>query len=168
VDVSEGGAAIAAAFPHPDTPEILWHGDVIEHRAGADAGWVVGRLRELVKDLRPNALAADGSGPTGTLYPDLRALADDEALPLMLRTAQVRARGDGFLYDLLRTKHLTHNTLGPLDDAVAGIGTETAGDLWRFSRKRAIVDTSPLLALSLAVYAAHEKSQEPTPSITWG
>lgn len=152
VDSSSLGAGIAAAFTIDDG----WHADLVEHRAGEDLKWIVPRLRGLMADREVPILVMDAGGPISTLRPELQALCEDQGVAFRQLSQADRARADQHLYDLLRESSLTHGQLEALDESVASVGTQAAGDLWRFSRKRSVGDPSPIIALSEAAWGAYE------------
>ena len=152
VDASARGSAVATASQLDDGS---WHVDPWEWRDEPDAGWTVGVVRDLMRYV-PAVIAFDPSSPAGAAHAELQRLADDAAIPLRKFTLRDRALADQFFYESLREQQLTHSTIDALDAAIEGVVTVTYGDLWRFDRSRSLADISPLVACSLALYAAQE------------
>jgi hypothetical protein len=165
VDASIAGVSIAGSFP--TGPEVF-HVELIDHQNGGETNWVLPRLVTLIERLAPKAIVFDAVSPISPLAPSLADLAERTGLVLLEQGARARARSDLFLFGALRDAELTHNSAPALDAAAEKVQTEKAGDLWRFSRKMPKADPSPLIACSLALFAAHELSLEPTPGISWG
>jgi hypothetical protein len=86
----------------------------------------------------------------------LQDIADRWGVPLRKFTLRDRALGDQWFYEALRDGKITHSSLPALEAAVEGAVTTQVSDLWRFDRKKSLVDVSPLVACSMAVYAAQE------------
>jgi hypothetical protein len=165
VEVTDWGTSVAAAFE----TETGFHADVVDHQEGSEAAWAAERVEELARRFHASAIVVDTSGPAGALRPQLQRITEERAIPLLARTSRSRAQGDVWLMEQLRKRRLTHNDLAPLEEAVRKVGTEPSSDLWRFSRKRAIVDVSPIIALSLAAFGAYEVSElVPVAGIAWG
>ena len=164
VDAGKSGAAVCAAFPTEDG----YHVDLIEYREGTSSEWIIERLESLRKH-DPIGLAWDRGGPISALEADLKAFALSIDSPEYARSRADRARGDMLLHELLLEGRLTRNVMDALDAAVSGAATVPAADLWMFSRARSAVDPSPLIAGSLAVFAAHEINVlRPAPVLMWG
>jgi hypothetical protein len=68
------------------------------------------------------------------------------------------ARACGTFVDLLGAGRLAHRSQAVLDDAVHGAARRPLGDAWLWSRARSSVDISPLVAVTLASWAAHTKT----------
>ena len=164
VDAGKSGAAISAAYPTEDG----YHVDLIEYREGSSADWITERLEGL-RAHSPAALAWDRGGPITAIESELEAFALSINSPEFARSRSDRARGDMLVHELLTEGRLTRNVIDALDAAVGGAATVPAGDLWLFSRAKSAVDPSPLIASSLAVFAAHELHVlRPAPLVAWG
>ena len=164
VEITRWAASISAAWP---TADGSYHCDLVEYRAGTDSTWVKPKLDELAS-LGPLAVVWDKTGPTGLLHPELSDFCESRAIEPLARTRTERSRGDMFLYRLILDGGFSHNSLEPLDAAADGAITVAAGDLWRFSRSKAVVDPGPLISASLATYAAHEMHVlAPKPLLVW-
>lgn len=64
------------------------------------------------------------------------------------------ARACGTFVDRLGAGTLAHRAQAVLDDAVLGAARRPLGDAWLWSRSRSTVDISPLVAVTLAAWAA--------------
>jgi hypothetical protein len=145
IDVTpdRSAASISAAGYREDG---LTHVEVVEHRRGT--GWVAGRLAELVKKHDADGVVCDGSGPAGSLIPDLEQH-DVVVTPL---TAREHAQACGLFFDLVAQAGLRHLGTSELDAAVQGAAKRPLGDAWAWSRKTSGVDISPLVASTLALW----------------
>lgn len=137
-------------------PDGLLHGEVVDRRRGT--GWVVGRLVELGERHKPKGFVCDGSGPAGSLLPEL------EAAGVVVHAVSPRehAQACGKLVDVVDQRRLRHLGTGELTAAVKGASTRPLGDAWAWSRKSSAVDISPLVGMTLAVWKASE------PTASWG
>jgi hypothetical protein len=101
-----------------------------------------------------------------TLYPRVPVVADSlvaASVVAELRRARVivdpvgaadHARGCGLFVDRLTAGTVTHRAQAVLDDAIAGAARRPLGDAWLWSRRHSAVDISPLVAVTLAAWAA--------------
>jgi hypothetical protein len=112
--------------------------------------WVKARLISLC--IRSGAPAAiDPRGPAGALIGDLQSA----GVVVLELNGQSVMEACGNFYDALADapKDLTIRTHGALDSAVKAATRQQVGDVWRWGR-RGEVDTSPLMAITLAWAAA--------------
>jgi hypothetical protein len=126
----------------------LVHVEVVDRRAGT--GWISGRLAELVKTHRPVAVVCDATSPAGSLLPELA----DLGVTVDPITSTDHARACGLLFDLVEQEALRHLGSPELRSALRGATTRPLGDAWAWSRKNSSVDISPLVAATLALWAA--------------
>jgi hypothetical protein len=146
-------ATFAAAGKRADG---LWHVEIVERAPGT--GWIVESAAQLAaKWDRPIWL--DVRGPAGALLNDIKE-----------RGVQIKELPDGKMGHAcgsLQEKVLqgTVRHLGsqqpPLDAAVAGAAIRIVGDTWRWSRGASAVDISPLVAVTIALWAASEQGPKP-------
>lgn len=127
------------------------HVEVVEHRRGT--GWVVPRLLELSGRWSPCAVAVDPGGPAGSLIPDLEA-AGIEVLKAGSRDV---AQACGGFIDAVRPAEgeppLRHLDDPALNAAIKGARRRDLGDgASAWSRRAAVVDISPLVAVTLAAW----------------
>lgn len=152
VNYDPAGAAIAAAFP----TDAGWHVDVVEYQGGQSVLWLVKTLRDLIANRRPLAVASAGGGPARAVMPEIEGLCKDRLIPFRTLSVQDLGAAAGYFADGLRQRTLSHGISPMLDIAVAGARAKETGDLWRFDRKAMRVDASPLIAASVALFAAQE------------
>jgi hypothetical protein len=115
-------------------------------------GWVAARLAELKARWNPPVVACDATGPAGALLNDVTAAGVE------VKTASTRdhQQACGAFYDDVmddRSRH-TGEFDGELRAALAGADRRPVGDAWLWSRKSSTVDISPLVAVTLASWAA--------------
>ena len=152
VDATSKGASVAIAYQ----VDGGWHVDPWEYRSDEyDASWVVQTVKDLAR-YTPAVIAFDPASSAAPALPELQDVADSFGVPLRKFTLRERCTADQWLYEALRDETVTHSSLPALEEAVEGAVTTAVGDLWRFDRKKSLVDVSPLIAASMAVYAAHE------------
>lgn len=130
----------------------LIHVEVAEHRDGA--GWVVGRVVEMVEKWHPCAVVVDEKGAAGSLVEPLRQAGIEVAVP----TARDVAAAAGRLYDACQpeTASLRHRGQDTLDAAVASASTRPLGDAWTWNRRDPTADITPLVAVTLALWGFDE------------
>jgi hypothetical protein len=131
-------AAIVAADPGGNV-------ELVEYRAGTS--WVADWFREK-ESRRSGAVAVDGSGPVRSLIPDLEAAG-----------VEVEKVGDmpgacGDFYARVVETRCQVRRHADLDSAVAGAVRRQSGDVWRWDRRSASTDISPLVAATVAVWVA--------------
>ena len=112
-------------------------------------GQVVATVVALASRWNPTAVAVDPAGPAGALLPELR----DRGLPVVEvggRAVQHACEG---LYDAVVEQRVRHLDQDVLNVAADGATRRPIGDAWVWDRKHSAVDVSPLVAVSLALYA---------------
>lgn len=160
VSVDRKWSVIAAAGPSTMGGT---HVEVIENRRGT--GWTVARLLELQQAHTPAAIICNPAGPAGGLLP----AADKAGLVVGMpdpATGKVRAlSGRDYVqacaaaYDAIVEHQWRHIDQPELNMAATGAGKRPLGDAWVFDR-RGNVDISPLLAVTLAAWAAGRQAQD--------
>jgi hypothetical protein len=145
--------------PERSTATIVAFGgdvlEVVDHRPGV--GWLVDRVLELNEKWHP-MWAADASptSPTASLLTPIEAAGCKvEKVNLSVASAA--------LFDAVVDRKVSIRRHPALDDAVAGAAKRPAGDGWCWSRLRSTVDISPLVAVTLARWAALATVPVPTP-----
>lgn len=153
VDVGIDGewSAIAAAGPRPDGRPHL---EVVENRRGTE--WVVERLAELRDTHGVSVVAIDPKGPARCLLAEL-AEADIELTEVGPADFPTACAG---LVDDVKRRWLRHIGQGELDMAARVAVRRPVGDAWVFSRKNSPADISPLIAATLARWAAETLQPE--------
>ena len=98
--------------------------------------------------------------------PRIEALCKDRLVPFRTLSVQDMGAAAGLFSDGLRNRTLSHGVSASLDVAVSHARSKEASELWRFDRKAMRVDASPLVAASVALFAAQEaKAQERKPAL---
>lgn len=143
IDVNEDRSA--AAIVAVSTDRVV---ELIEHRPGV--AWVAERCREIDAKQSDATWVADASGPAASLLP---ALTRSVAVIHESKGAEL-ARASAAFYDAVADASIRVRRHPALDDAVSGAARRIAGDSWAWSRKAGTSDSSPLLAATLALWAA--------------
>lgn len=139
------GAIVAASVA--DRPMV----ELIDHRAST--GWLVGRAREL-SDRHGGQWVVDGSGPAGSLIPDL----EHAGLTVHPVTSRELIDACGSFYDAVMGGDVRIRRNPKFDEAAAGAAKRQVGDAWAWTRKNAAADISPLVAATLAFWGAQRLS----------
>jgi hypothetical protein len=124
------------------------HVEVVHHGYGTD--WVPGRVAELAHRWRPCAVVMDPGSHAGALVEPVEQLGVAVVRPFTARDAAAACSQfyDGVTQAELRWRPGDHG--GALTAAVAGAKTRRLGDAWAWDRVNAVVDISPLTAVTLA------------------
>lgn len=138
-------ATICAAGRRADG---LVHVEVVDRRPGT--GWIARRIAELVAKHKAATVSCDATGPAGSVLPELAAA----NIAVEAISARDYAAGCGLLYDLVDQQNLRHLGTPEIVNALRGCQRRPLGDAWAWSRKSSAVDISPLVAGTLAVWAA--------------
>jgi hypothetical protein len=145
VAADRSSASLAIAGPHPDDP---------------------GRLAVEVVDVCPVHQLAAAVKRARAQYRGVPVVADSlvaASVVAELTRARVKvqpigasehARACGHFTDRLAAGTLTHRAQAALDDAIMGAARRPLGDAWLWSRRNSAVDISPLVAVTLAAWAA--------------
>jgi predicted Fe-Mo cluster-binding NifX family protein len=139
-------ASIVAAGRRDDG---RYHVEVVEHRSGT--AWVVPRMKELVEKHGPRMVLCDGPA---------RALSNamaSEGVEVHETTGTEYAQACGLIVDAVAEKNLRHLATPELGSAVRGADTSPLGDAWKWSRRRSTADITPLVAATLALWAASQQ-----------
>jgi terminase large subunit-like protein len=125
--------------------------EVVDQRPGA--GWLPGRLRELVERWEPTRVAIHGGGPAGTVAELLRP-----SMPVLTATTERQlAAACGLFYDAVVDRSLFHVPDPVLDGSVRQAVKRTHGQTWVWSR----VQSGPaIVAASLAYWACVQPAAE--------
>ena len=163
IDVSpdRGDAAVAVAGKRRDD---LYHVELVEARKGV--GWVAGRVADLMATHDDLAgVVVDGRGPGAALIPDLFAAGVSEELLSIVGPGDM-ANACGMFYDHVAESRLRHLANPDLDEALRAASQRPLGDAWAWSRRRSKSTISPLVSVTLALWAAVVAGDpEPVPSI---
>lgn len=130
-----------------------WQVELADRRPGT--GWVIDRAAELASRYGP--IVVDPRSPAAGLLAEL----DRQGVPVQsVSTADVLVACAGF-ERAVREGRLVHLGQPPLDAAVASAAVRPVGDAWVWTRARSQVDVSPLLAVTLALWAAGGRDSAP-------
>jgi hypothetical protein len=148
-------SAIAVAAKRADG---LFHVEIVDRQAGT--GWVTARLAGLFEQHKPAAVVCDGVGPAASLMFELQSA----GVPVGPVNTQEHAQACGLLFDNVQRQTLRHLGTPELAAAVKGAVRRPLGDAWAWSRKNSQVDISPLVAVTLALWAVDRHS---APWVGW-
>lgn len=121
---------------------------LVDHRPGM--GWLVDRAVELISSGRASAVAVDQSGPAGSLIPEL----ERRGVRVVACMAREMVAASGGFYDAVMEDRISVRSDDQMDRAVAAAVKLSSGDAWRWGRKSAQADVSPLVAVTLANWLA--------------
>jgi hypothetical protein len=156
VTPDRSSASIGAAGKRSDG---LGHVEVVERKRGT--GWIVDRLKGLVDDHDVSGVICDGSGPAASLIPAIEAL----GIEVTVVTAKEHAQACGVFFDACEAEGFRHLDTPELAAAIKGAVKRPLGDAWAWSRKNSTIDISPLVAVTLALWAALMEEPEAQPLI---
>jgi len=143
VNPERSAATIVAADP-------AGRAELVEHRPGT--GWVVDWFGG-----RRVSVALDKSGPVGSLADEL----ERSGVSVVPVSGLDMQRACGSLFDAIGDRTVEVRSHPALNAAVAGARRRQHGDAWSWARRDGSVDVSPLVALTVAVWAAR---REPEPA----
>ncbi len=156
-DISpERRCSIAAAGRNA---EGRWHLELIANYPGTKQ--LLARLEELSEAHKPFNIVCDGYGPAASLMP---ALLEAGLVVNKLNSAE-HAAACGLMADAVAQRTVRHLGSQQVTNAVRGAATRPLGDAWAWSRKNSSVDISPLVAMTLALYAAQDLPFDPDDGI---
>lgn len=120
--------------------------ELVEYRPGT--GWLAGRALEIAaKWSAPVAL--DPAGPAGSVQSDIEAGAT-----VIDAGGRTLTKACGSFYDDVMEGRARIRRHTSLDAAVAGARKRSVGDAWAWARKDTTVDVTPLMAATVARWAA--------------
>jgi hypothetical protein len=118
-------------------------------RSDRGTGWVVPYLVEVAERQKVTTIVCDGVGPAAALIPEL-----EEQFQVETMAAQDYARACGSFFDLVEEHGIRHLGTTEIRSAIKGAATRPLGDAWAWSRKNSGADITPLVAVTLAAWAA--------------
>ncbi len=127
------------------------HLEVINSRAGT--GWLTDRLLELQSNHEVLAVACDAFGPASSVA----AKAKQAGLTLRELNAGELAQACSALIDEIEGENVRHIGQDDLNMAVRGARTRPLVDRWAWSRTKSQGDCGPLIAATMALFAADEQ-----------
>lgn len=123
------------------------HIEVVEQ--GLGLSWVAIRLAQLLEAYPLARLVLDSGGAAGTLLPELKK---HRVRPNLIGMRDY-AQACGMFFDAVCSGDLVHIGQWQLDEAVGASSVRPLGDsLWKWNRRKQIVDISPLVAATIAFY----------------
>ena len=146
-----GERTIAAAGRNQDG---RWHVEVIEKLPGT--GWVPARLLDLVAEHEPELVVCDGLGPGASIA----AKCEELGVTVQKMDGGQYAQACGLIVDGVKEDNLRHLGSPDLWNAIRAASTRPLGDRWLWSRKKSSADISPLVASTLALWAAFGQPEE--------
>lgn len=144
VNPEQSHATIAAVGRRADGKVHL---EVIDHRSGT--GWVVDRLVQLKARHKPAAIWADYKSTAGTLA----AAAEKRKLGVRPIEGAELAKACGRFVAATLDGDLCHLGQPELLAAITGARKRPLGDAFAWSRRRSDVDISPLVAVTIGLFA---------------
>lgn len=129
------------------------HVELVDRRPGTD--WLVARAKQLQDD-HGGVLAVAAGSPASSLLIDLEAAG---VAVLEVSTAD-HAKACGMFYDQAVQGDLHHLDQAELNVAVAGAAQKFYGDSWLWGRRQSQVDITPVVAATLALWAAAQLPDE--------
>ena len=150
IDVSpdQSTASIAIAGRRPDGKPYV---ELIAHAEGV--GWVVETAARAYVEWDALCIALDGAGPAGGLISGFSEL---EIEPYVTG-ARDMAQACGQIYAEVLAENLRHNGEPELASAVSAARKRPIGEAWGWARRDSAVDISPLVAVTLALFAFSRK-----------
>jgi hypothetical protein len=124
--------------------------EVIHSNAGT--GWLVERLVKLYETHEVAEVGCDGFGPAAAIA----KLVDEAGITVRRMDSSDYGKACGFFVDAVGEKTLRHLGQQELDHAVKGARARPLVDRWAWSRTKSNINISPLVAATLALWAAHE------------
>lgn len=121
--------------------------ELLEHDRGT--GWLVTRAQQLAQKWSAS-VAVDPGGPAGSFIPDLKA----QSVPIIEVGGGDLTKACGLFFDAVIDRHIQVRSDARLDLAVAAANKRPAGDAWVWTRKASSTDISPVVAATIAYWAA--------------
>jgi Phage Terminase len=136
--------------------------DVVEH--GSGIGWALERVVGLSETLETVGVIVDGGGPAATLIPRLQEFGLEVIEP---STREVAVASTSFA-DAVTGGTLRHRGSAPLTASVGGAVKRTLAQSWSFDRRKAIADSSPLMAAVLALWGLQTRGPISAAALQFG
>lgn len=137
-----------------------------DYRPGTD--WIAGRIREMWKNMKPDAVIIDEKGQASSLITELESFGVKIESP---STSDYAVACGEFHVGCVPRKgevpKIVHTGQQPLTNAVAAAGKRELADKWAWDKKNAASDISPLVAATLAVWGYKKLSSEAPASAPW-
>ena len=153
VNTDPAGASIAGAFPYG---EDKWHMDLVEYQRGESVMWLVDRMRHHIQRYKPTVVISAGNSPVRGIAAEISNYCAEMGVPYKSASVADMGAAAVLMMDGLRNGSLTHDSGPAFDAAAVKSRAKPAGDMWVFDRSKSLVDVSPMVATTLAVFAGRE------------
>jgi hypothetical protein len=120
--------------------------EVVENRPGS--AWVAARAVEIFREHDYVQVILDPSSSAGLVLTELLAA----HLPVRLTSFRDYTQACGGFLGLVEAERLRHGGQPELDMAVGSAAQRTYADMWVWNRRNSAVDSSPLIAATLAAW----------------
>lgn len=160
VAADRSGSALAVCGPAVGDPDRLLV-EIADHRRGVV--WLADGIRAIRRQYPRAPIVADSLVAASVVSELQRARVAVETVGVT-----DHARACGTFLDLLAGERLSHRGQAALTDAVEGASRRRLGDGWLWSRAKSNVDISPLVAATLASWAASRARQVGRASVVAG
>lgn len=152
IDPEQSHAAIAVAGVRADGKVV---GGILQHGPGTD--WVAGALIDLGRTHQPRAIVWDEMS-------EANMLADQLAQAKVRKLKPIKARelvqACGVFFAAVTDRKFVHIGQPELDVAVDAASERFLTDAWAWARRNSSADITPLVAVTLAVWAAVGKARK--------
>jgi hypothetical protein len=142
-DPDRAGASIARA-------DRSGRVELLEKDSGT--GWILPTVTQLAQKWAA-PIAVDPGGPAAFLIPDL----ERQGLRVVEVGGKDFSRACGLFYTAVADGEIQVRSDGRLDLALAAAKKREVGDAWAFARKSSSSDISPLVAVTVAFWAANQQ-----------
>jgi hypothetical protein len=130
----------------------------------AGTGWIVGRLLELIEELRPERIVCDDRGPAASLLDEL----EEAGITVETIGTVEYTRACGMFFDAVEQGTIVHDGDPALEAAVRGAAQRTLADAWAWSRKHSRSDITPLVAATIAYRAEATQEKKKLLAVSFG
>lgn len=124
--------------------------ELIHSRPGT--GWVAERMVELYAKHEIAEVVCDGYGPCAAIASRI----DEAGITVKRLDSADYGKACGLFVDMVGEKTLRHLGQDEMSDAIRGAKPRPLVDRWAWSRTNSLVDISPLVAATLALWSAVE------------
>lgn len=124
--------------------------ELVDHERGI--GWLVPRAVQLRDKWGVRQFTVDPGGPAGALIPELKAA----GLQVVEVGGADLTKACGLFFDAVSDQKICIRTDPRLDGAVAAAKKRPSGDAWVWTRKSSSADISPVVAVTVAFWAASQ------------
>jgi len=152
VNYDPPGASVAYAFE----TETGFHVGIAHRESGEGGLWVPAFLDKVLNSRRPSVVGTAGGGAARAVAAPVKEACEGRMVPYRSLGVPDLAASAMLFYEMLREGTLTHGESESLDLAVRRSKSKQQGDQWRFDRKAMSVDSSPLVAVSLALFLCRD------------